>query len=97
MARALNIAKAVPSADRIEVELVEFGSNAPSAGDVTIEVRAAGINPSDAKAMLGLMPTAVFPRTPGRDFAGVVVEGPARFARLEMHERRWCSDLLQPC
>jgi len=84
MARALNIAKAVPSADRIEVELVEFGSNAPSAGDVTIEVRAAGINPSDAKAMLGLMPTAVFPRTPGRDFAGVVVEGPREVVGLEV-------------
>ena len=84
MARALNIAKAVPSADRIEVELVEFGSNAPSAGDVTIEVRAAGINPSDAKAMLGLMPSAVFPRTPGRDFAGVVLEGPREVVGLEV-------------
>jgi len=27
-------------------------------------VRAAGINPSDGKAMLGAMPSAVFPRTP---------------------------------
>ena len=84
MARALNVAKAAPSADNIAVELVEFGSNAPSAGDVTIEVRAAGINPSDAKAMLGLMPTAVFPRTPGRDFAGVVVEGPRETIGLEV-------------
>lgn len=84
MARALNIAAAVASADRIDVQLVEFGSNAPSAGDVTIEVRAAGINPSDAKAMLGLMPSAVFPRTPGRDFAGVVVEGPREIVGLEV-------------
>jgi NADPH2:quinone reductase len=29
------------------------------------------------KAAIGLMPYAVFPRTPGRDFAGVVVEGPS--------------------
>jgi NADPH:quinone reductase-like Zn-dependent oxidoreductase len=84
MARALNVAKAFPSADRIEVELVEFGANGPSAGDVTIEVRAAGINPSDAKAMLGLMPSAVFPRTPGRDFAGVVVDGPREAIGLEV-------------
>ena len=44
--------------------------------DVLVEVRAAAINPSDAKAAIGLMPHAVFPRTPGRDFAGIVVAGP---------------------
>ena len=49
----------------------------PGSGEVLIEVRAAGVNPSDVKAMLGMMPHAVFPRIPGRDFAGVVVEGPA--------------------
>jgi NADPH:quinone reductase-like Zn-dependent oxidoreductase len=46
-------------------------------GDALVEIRAAAINPSDAKATLGLMPHAVFPRTPGRDFAGVVIDGPA--------------------
>lgn len=45
-------------------------------GDVLIEVRAAAVNPSDVKAALGLMPYAVFPRTSGRDFAGVVLQGP---------------------
>jgi NADPH2:quinone reductase len=44
--------------------------------DAIVEVRAAAINPSDAKAAIGFMPHAVFPRTPGRDFAGVVVAGP---------------------
>ncbi len=44
--------------------------------EVLIEIRAAGVNPSDVKAALGMMPYAVFPRTPGRDFAGVVIEGP---------------------
>jgi NADPH:quinone reductase len=74
--RALNIPAAAASAEAIHVELVEFGANRPSEGEVTIEVRAAGINPSDGKAMLGAMPSAVFPRTPGRDYAGVVVAGP---------------------
>src|SRR3954453_14342254 len=44
-------------------------------GDVVVEVKAAGVNPSDVKAATGLMPYAVFPRTPGRDFAGRVVDG----------------------
>jgi NADPH2:quinone reductase len=47
------------------------------AGDqVLIEVKAAAVNPSDVKAATGLMPYAVFPRTSGRDYAGVVIEGP---------------------
>src|SRR6476661_7979445 len=49
----------------------------PGPGDVVVEVKAAGVNPSDVKAATGLMPYAVFPRTPGRDFAGVVIDGPA--------------------
>jgi NADPH:quinone reductase-like Zn-dependent oxidoreductase len=76
MPRALNVDSASASPERLEVSLVEFGSNRPSEGDVLLEIRAAGINPSDAKAILGFMPSAVWPRTPGRDYAGVVIEGP---------------------
>jgi NADPH:quinone reductase-like Zn-dependent oxidoreductase len=52
--------------------------------DVLVEVRAAAVNPSDVKAATGLMPYAVFPRTPGRDFAGVVVGGPAEWLGREV-------------
>src|SRR3954467_5877085 len=45
--------------------------------DLLIEVKAAAVNPSDVKAATGLMPYAIFPRTPGRDYAGVVIDGPA--------------------
>jgi len=45
--------------------------------DVLIEIKAAAVNPSDVKAATGLMAYAVFPRTPGRDYAGVVIDGPA--------------------
>ena len=48
-----------------------------AANEVLIEVKAAAVNPSDVKAATGLMPYAVFPRTPGRDYAGVVIDGPA--------------------
>src|SRR5580704_5558187 len=44
---------------------------------VLIEIKAAAVNPSDIKAATGLMPYAVFPRTSGRDYAGVVIDGPA--------------------
>ena len=45
--------------------------------DVIVELHAAAVNPSDVKAAIGMMPYAIFPRTPGRDYAGVVVDGPA--------------------
>ena len=48
----------------------------PVAGEVLVEVRAAGLNPSDVKNVLGRFPYTTVPRIPGRDFSGVVVEGP---------------------
>src|ERR1700674_4842386 len=48
-----------------------------AADELLIEVKAAAANPSDVKAATGLMAYAVFPRTPGRDYAGVVIDGPA--------------------
>jgi NADPH:quinone reductase-like Zn-dependent oxidoreductase len=56
------------------VETVMLG---PVPGMALVEIAAAAVNPSDVKAAMGLMPYAVFPRTPGRDFAGTVVAGPA--------------------
>jgi hypothetical protein len=53
-------------------------------GSVVIEVRSAGVNPSDVKAVLGNMPHAVWPRTSGRDYAGVVVEGPRNLLGKEV-------------
>lgn len=44
---------------------------------VVVAVHYAAVNPSDVKATLGAMPHAVWPRTPGRDWAGVVCDGPA--------------------
>jgi NADPH:quinone reductase-like Zn-dependent oxidoreductase len=67
---------------RLPVETLPRPRLAP--GEALVEVRAAAVNPSDVKAALGMMPYAVFPRTPGRDFAGVVVEGPAEWIGAEV-------------
>ncbi|MBY0405074.1 MAG: zinc-binding alcohol dehydrogenase family protein [Cyanobacteria bacterium] len=45
-------------------------------GEVLVEVHAASINPSDVKNIEGAMEGTSLPRTPGRDFAGVVIQGP---------------------
>lgn len=56
----------------------------PAAGEALVAVRAASINPSDVKNLAGRMRQTVPPRTPGRDFAGVVVAGPAEWLGLEV-------------
>jgi NADPH2:quinone reductase len=57
--------------------VIERRSLARRSLEVVVAIEAAGVNPSDVKAATGLMPYAVFPRTPGRDFSGRVVEGPS--------------------
>jgi len=54
------------------------------AGQVVVEIRSAGVNPSDVKATLGAMSHAIWPRTPGRDWAGVAVDGPADLVGQEV-------------
>ena len=75
-AKAANAASIAPA---IEKQLLARGAK-----DVIVEIKAAGVNPSDVKAATGLMPYAVFPRTPGRDFAGVVVDGPSGWLGREV-------------
>ncbi len=78
----LNEKAADAAAVRPSVETRRLARERPE--DVLIEVRAAAVNPSDVKAAIGMMPYAVFPRTPGRDYAGVVVEGPAHLLGQEV-------------
>ena len=44
--------------------------------EAVIRIEAASVNPSDVKNVAGGMEWTVLPRTPGRDFAGVVAGGP---------------------
>ncbi|HSC75796.1 MAG TPA: zinc-binding alcohol dehydrogenase family protein [Pseudomonadales bacterium] len=48
-------------------------------GDVLVKIHASGINPSDIKNVLGRFPYTTLPRIPGRDFSGVVIEGPSEW------------------
>lgn len=69
LAKAADVASVAPVLERCRLSR--------GADDVLIEIKAAAVNPSDVKAAIGMMPYAIFPRTPGRDFAGRVIDGPA--------------------
>ncbi|OLL32303.1 oxidoreductase [Burkholderia sp. SRS-W-2-2016] len=77
--KALKLYQAVDTVDALQLELAECTPPALKPGQLLIEVNSAAVNPSDVKAALGLMPHAVWPRVPGRDYAGTVLEGPAEW------------------
>jgi NADPH:quinone reductase-like Zn-dependent oxidoreductase len=71
--KALQFAK---TGDLSALQLVDLPTPVPAADEVLIQVKAAGLNPSDVKNVLGRFSYTTLPRVPGRDFAGVVIEGP---------------------
>ena len=66
------------------LKIEDVATPAPADGEALVEVRAAGINPSDVKNIQGTMHGTTLPRIPGRDFAGVVVRGPADLVGKEV-------------
>jgi len=61
------------SFDKLKIE--ELSDPQASRDEVVVQIRAAALNPSDAKNVQGRMQGTTLPRTPGRDFSGVVVDG----------------------
>lgn len=57
------------------LHIEELPTPVPRPDEVLVQVHAASINPSDVKNVQGKMKQTTLPRTPGRDFAGVVVAG----------------------
>jgi NADPH2:quinone reductase len=82
-ARCVRLLEKADSAAAI-APVVERHTLARAENELLIEIKAAAVNPSDVKAATGLMPYAVFPRTPGRDYAGVVVDGPSDWIGREV-------------
>jgi NADPH2:quinone reductase len=75
-----------PSVLRIE----EVPIPEPDEGEALVRVKAAAINPSDIGDVAGRFKKTTLPRTPGRDFAGVVVK-----AKQHEGEEVWgCAPML---
>lgn len=66
------------------LHLADVADPIASDGFAVIRVTAASINPSDVKNVAGAMEGTTLPRTPGRDFAGVVEHGPAQCVGREV-------------
>ena len=82
--RRLRVLRKAETAEDLGLLVEECDPPRPGAGEVLVEIYAAGINRSDVSAVLGRMPQAAWPRTPGRDWAGTVVEGPSHLTGREV-------------
>jgi NADPH:quinone reductase len=72
-------------ADNLQnLSLEDLPDRSLSPGEVKIKVLAACVNPSDIKNAQGRMSITTLPRTPGRDFAGIVVDGPQELVGTEV-------------
>jgi len=58
------------------LELMDAPTPKAPDGYAVVHISAAAVNPSDAKNVAGQMEGTVLPRIPGRDFAGIVEDGP---------------------
>jgi len=84
-ARAVRVQQKAANLGALKLDFADQPEPAAKPGFAVVRVGAAAVNPSDVKASLGLMPQAVWPRTPGRDFAGVVVAGPTEWVGREVY------------
>ena len=66
------------------LKVEEVPTPQPRNGEALVQVKAAGINPSDVKNVQGTMHGTTLPRIPGRDFAGIVTQGPADWIGKEV-------------
>jgi NADPH2:quinone reductase len=70
--------------DPSELRPTEVAKPDPGEGAVLVEIHAAAVNRSDVLNARGSFPFTTLPRIPGRDFAGVVVEGPRELVGAEV-------------
>jgi NADPH:quinone reductase len=82
--RAIRLNNKVASIADLTVSVEKQPPPLIKSGEALVRVHSAGVNPSDVKAALGIMPKAIFPRIPGRDFSGVVVDGPSDWIGKEV-------------
>ena len=105
--RRLRVLRKAETVDELQLAVERCDLPRAGADEVLVEVHAAGINRSDVAAAMGRMPQAVWPRTPGRDWAGTVVEGPSGLIGREVfgaggdlgitRDGTHASHLLVPC
>lgn len=70
--------------DPSQLHLVERPDPTAAESTAIVQMVAASVNPSDVKNVAGRMEQTTLPRIPGRDYSGVVVDGPTDWIGKEV-------------
>jgi NADPH:quinone reductase len=62
-----------------QLQMIDRPNLKADASTAIVQVVAASVNPSDVKNVAGRMEQTTLPRVPGRDYSGVVIDGPAEW------------------
>jgi len=81
--RALQLA--VSNSSKPSLSLVTIPRPIPPSGSVLVRIHAASINPSDVLNSNGGFSHTTFPRVLGRDYSGVITDGPAELVGKEVY------------
>ncbi len=73
--KAAYLARLFKDEQEIDITCVERPMPVLKRGEVLVQVASSGVNPSDVRATMGYFPNVQLPRIPGRDFAGIVIDG----------------------
>jgi NADPH2:quinone reductase len=76
MKNAIHVIEHSADIHQLDLQIEKQQQPQPEQDECIVEVHYAGVNPSDVAAVLGYFPLATWPRITGRDFAGVVIDGP---------------------
>lgn len=82
MMKAIQLTKS--TAGKITVQCTDVPNPTIKSGHLLVKVAASNLNPSDRLNSNGGFPYTTFPRIPGRDFSGTVVEGPSHLVGADV-------------
>jgi NADPH2:quinone reductase len=72
-----------------QLKLAERPLPQADANTAVVRIEAASVNQSDVENVAGRMSQTILPRVPGRDYSGVVVDGPQKWIDKEV----WGGDV----
>jgi NADPH:quinone reductase len=81
---ALQVTRESPTSPT-SLKLIDAPQPTAKPGFALVKIKASSINPSDLMNTKGAFPSTTFPRIPGRDFAGTVVDGPANLVNKDVY------------
>lgn len=74
--KAIKVNSKSDDINALQMQIENINQPVAGKGECVVKVLYSGVNPSDVAAVLGKFPRAIWPRYTGRDFAGIIVDGP---------------------